>query len=109
VAVEVRPAHSPVSVYLFDPKYKLEGDFLEAESGDGRPKKVDINKMHAYRDAIRDDEGRRAVRCAAILYPGPAMVYAEGLEAVTAYPGLEQAFERRVRELLGEALDSIVA
>ena len=38
---------------------------------------------------------------AAILYPGPDVVYAEGLEAVTAYPGLGQTLERRIRGLLG--------
>ncbi len=106
MAIEIRPLHGPPKVYLFDPKYKLEGEFLEGESSDGRPKKVDIDKMHAYRDAIRDEEGRRLVRYAAILYPGPDMYYAEGLEAIIAYPGLDQALERRIRGLLGKALDS---
>ena len=104
VAVEVRPPYSPARVYLFDPKYKLDGEFTEGESRDGRPKKVDIDNMHAYRDAIRDEEGRRPVRYAAILYPGPGMVYAAGLEALTAYPGFDQTLDRRIRKLLGEAL-----
>jgi hypothetical protein len=106
VAVEVRLPHIPARVYLLDPKYKLEGEFLEGESSDGKPRKVDIDKMHAYRDAIRDEKGRRIVRYAAILYPGPGIAYAGGLEGLTAYPGLDQALERRIRELLGEALDS---
>ena len=108
VTVEVRPSHSPPRLYLFDPKYKLQGEFLEAESGDGSPKKVDIDKMHAYRDAIRDEEGERPVRYAAILYPGPPRAYTEGLEAITAYPGLEQALERRVRKLMSEALNPAI-
>jgi len=107
VAVEVRSPHSPTRVCLFDPKYKLEGEFLEGESGDGRPKKVDIDKMHAYRDAIQDEEGRRPVRYAAILYPGPAIAYAQGLEALTAYPGLGQDLEKRIKELLGKTLESV--
>ena len=42
--------------------------------------------MHAYRDAIRGEEGMRAVRYAAILYPGPEERYAEGLEARVPTP-----------------------
>ncbi len=33
--------------------------------------------MHSYRDAIRDTDLRRAVRYAAILYPGPEVRYAD--------------------------------
>ena len=104
VTVEVHLPHEDTRIYLFDPKYKLEGEYLEVESGDGRPKKVDIDKMHAYRDAIRDEEGRRLVRCAAILYPGPEVRYVKGLEALPAYPGLERVLEQRIEELLREAL-----
>jgi hypothetical protein len=115
VAVEVHSSHERPRIYLFDPKYKLEGEYdpkyklegeyIEGESSDGRPKKVDIDKMHAYRDAIRDKEGRRLVRFAAILYPGPETHYAKGLEALPAYPGSEKPLERRIEELLREALD----
>jgi predicted component of viral defense system (DUF524 family) len=106
VAVEVHPPHQPPRIYLFDPKYKLEGEFLEADGGDGKPKKVDIDKMHAYRDAIRDEEGRRSVRYAAVLYPGTEDVrYATGLEALRAYPGTEKALEWRIGDVLHEALN----
>jgi hypothetical protein len=33
-----------------------------------RPKKVDIDAMHSYGDAIRDESGNRVVRFAAILF-----------------------------------------
>ena len=69
-----------VEVYLLDPKYKLAG-----EGGD-RPKKEDIDKMHAYRDAIRTSSGALAVRYAAILYPGATIEYIEGLAAISAKP-----------------------
>ena len=106
VAVEVHTPDQPPRIYLFDPKYKLEGEFLEAKVGDGKPKKVDIDKMHAYRDAIRDEEGRRAVRYAAVLYPGTEDVrYATGLEALRAYPGTEKVLERRIGDVLREALN----
>ncbi len=103
--MEVQPPNGPPNVYLFDPKYKLEGEFLEGESTDGRPKKVDIDKMHAYRDAIRDEWGTRVVRYSAILYPGPETHYAEGLEALSAYPGLEKPLEKKLEVLMREALD----
>jgi predicted component of viral defense system (DUF524 family) len=91
-------------VYLFDPKYKLEGELIEGESADGKPKKTDIDKMHAYRDAVRGEDGIRVVRYAAILYPGPEVRYSEGLEALRAYPGADQDLEKRIRILLRRAL-----
>ena len=107
VAVEVHPPHVRPRIYLFDPKYKLDGEYLEGESSDGRPKKVDIDKMHAYRDAIRDGNEKRPVCYAAILYPGPEMRYSEGLEALPAYPGSEKTLEQHIRELGREALNSM--
>jgi PD-(D/E)XK nuclease superfamily protein len=77
---------------------------LEGESADGRPKKADIDKMHAYRDAIRGEYAIRVVRYAAILYPGPKERYAEGLEALRAYPGLEHDLDKRIGEVLRRAL-----
>jgi predicted component of viral defense system (DUF524 family) len=106
VAVEVHPPHQPPRIYLFDPKYKLEGEYFEAEGGDGKPKKVDIDKLHAYKDAIQDEEGRRSVCYAAVLYPGTEDVrYATRLEALHAYPGAEKTLERRIRDVLLEALN----
>lgn len=108
VAVEVYPPEEPCRVYLFDPKYKLEGESLGDEDAFGRPKKVDIDKMHTYRDAIRDGENRRPVRYAATLYPGKETChYEEGLEALSAYPGAETPIEQRIENLLREALGPI--
>ncbi len=104
VAVEIHLPHEPPKVYLLDPKYRLEGESLEGEIDDGKPKKVDIDKMHAYRDAIRDENAGRPVRYAAILYPGPRIHYAKGLEALPAYPGLEETLERQLEVVLSEAL-----
>jgi hypothetical protein len=106
-AVEIQQPKSPPRLYLFDPKYKLKGELLEGESPDGRPKKVDIDKMHAYRDAIRDQEDVRAVRHAAILYPGPSISYAEGIEALHAYPGSITILEERLKELFQQALTEL--
>jgi hypothetical protein len=104
VTIEVQPANGPPRLYLFDSKYKLDGELAEGESADGKPKKVDIDKMHAYRDSIRNEKGERVVRYAAVLYPGPRMRYGEGLEAVRAYPGFEEDVEKQVEGLLREAL-----
>ena len=108
VAVEVYPPKGPCRVYLFDPKYKLEGDALGKENASGLPKKVDIDKMHAYRDAIRDGANRRPVRYAATLYPGAETChYEEGLEALSAYPGAETPLEERIEELFRAALNPV--
>lgn len=37
----------------------------------GQPNKIDIDTMHAYRDASRTLDGERIVSYAAIPYPGP--------------------------------------
>jgi predicted component of viral defense system (DUF524 family) len=82
LAVELdRPGHE-TEVYLFDPKYKLRADGEQA-----RPVKDDIDKMHAYRDAIISAKtGERVVRYAAILYPGPSCSYGDGVAALHADP-----------------------
>jgi hypothetical protein len=60
--------------------------------------------MHAYRDAIRDEQGRHVVEYAAILYPGSEVRFDEGLEALQVVPGMEQGFETRLDEVLTAAL-----
>jgi predicted component of viral defense system (DUF524 family) len=49
------------------------------------PKKIDIDKMHAYRDAIRDLGDQPVVDSAAIVYPGPL---ANTVEASRHFPGI---------------------
>lgn len=92
------------ALFLFDPKYKLWGDG-SGTAGDGRPKKEDVDKMHAYRDAIRDRGGGRPVRFAAILYPGPEAWFGSDVAALPALPGGD-AFKGRLRELLREIISA---
>jgi predicted component of viral defense system (DUF524 family) len=103
VTVEViRPGEQPV-LFLFDPKYKLDSE-ADAEPGDGKPKKADIDKMHAYRDAIRGPDERRVVRYAATLYPGPSVRYGDRIEALSAQPLNAAELDARVRAVLLDAL-----
>ena len=99
----VRPGEK-LRMVIFDPKYKLvseatdnptedverkqvSSDFsLDTGSPKGKPKKVDIDKMHAYRDSIRGGSDHHAVSYASILYPGPTVTYGPGLAAVSARP-----------------------
>ncbi len=55
VAAEIHPAQGAPRVLVFDPKYQLEGEVSEGLAPDSKPKKADIDMMHAYRDAIRDE------------------------------------------------------
>jgi PD-(D/E)XK nuclease superfamily protein/uncharacterized protein DUF2357 len=102
VAIEIERPGKPTEVCLFDPKYKL------ASGGDagGKPKKADIDAMHAYRDAIRDGDGRRVIRHASILYPGPSRRFGEGLSAISAVPGATEDLRSELRDALAPALAS---
>ncbi|MFT4039159.1 MAG: DUF2357 domain-containing protein [Thermomicrobiales bacterium] len=108
LAVEIRRPDAPVALYLFDPKYKLDG---EAETGDqsGQPTKTDIDKMHAYRDAIRDHDNGRVVTMAAILYPGRDFDFGPDVLALRAYPSSELALKGRLREIFRQALQPVAS
>jgi predicted component of viral defense system (DUF524 family) len=105
IVVEICNAASPLRLYLFDPKYKLDGNLQNDETPDGKPKKVDIDKMHAYRDAIRDAAGSRVVESAMILYPGPAVTYAAGIGALQAVPGRSDLLAERLHSIFEDALN----
>jgi len=102
IAVEVERPGERGSICIFDPKYKLRGEDV---GEDGKPKKEDVDTMHAYRDAIRDGEGRRVVRHAAILYPGPSKAFGDGLGAISAVPGATTSLREELRAVLTSALD----
>jgi len=91
-------------IALLDPKYKLRSEDIESSHTDGRPKKVDIDAMHAYRDAIRDIRGDQVVSYAAIMYPGATKTFAPGLQALQARPSsvepLRVQLERLARGVL---------
>jgi hypothetical protein len=95
IAIEIEH-NGHKQVYLFDPKYKLG-------SGDHKPQKVDIDKMHAYRDAIIN-QGKRTVKYAAILYPGDFQSYDEGLQALSAQPGNIDKLRKTLYQVLQKAL-----
>jgi hypothetical protein len=105
IAVEIERPDGTAEICLFDPKYKLESGGDEQ----GKPKKADIDTMHAYRDAIRDGEGRRVVRHASILYPGPSRSFGEGLGAVSAVPGAAEAMRDELRKALVPLLSAAKA
>lgn len=91
IALEITNQYGETKVYIFDPKYKLESDGLydSDNSSKGKPKKVDIDKMHAYRDSIQDINGNRVVEFAATLYPGDTIFYDKGLAAIRLIPSEE--------------------
>jgi predicted component of viral defense system (DUF524 family) len=109
IAIEIRAPERSPQVLVLDPKYKLDSEWEGEIRGGARPVKTDLDKMHAYRDAIRDDSGRHVVRYAAILYPGDAVRYPPGedlpqVEALRAYPGDETALRERLQTVLNAAL-----
>jgi len=91
-----------IDVYVFDPKYKLQSD--DSANVQARPKKVDVDAMHAYRDAIRDAAGGHVVRHAALLYPGGDHSYGSGLTAWRARPGDAEHLRASARTVLEPAL-----
>lgn len=108
LTVEVVSADGQVGLWLLDPKYKLDSEanpeVQQDSAPQGQPKKVDIDKMHAYRDAIRDEHGAHVVRSAAILYPGKDHHYLTGLAALSAIPGREPQLRERLLDHLREAV-----
>ncbi len=100
IAIEISDARGMTDVWIFDPKYKLESEQAVAEEPFGRPKKEDIDAMHAYRDALRDSSGSRVVKYAAILYPGESKSYTDGLEAIRAVPTATEPLGAHLRRVL---------
>ena len=106
LAVEISRIGTPTRVLLFDPKYKLDGEIEGGMTGT-RPLKTDIDKMHTYRDAIRDAEGNRTVEYAAILYPGEGVRFPADpdvppqVEALRADPGNSEFLSDRLSRLFG--------
>jgi hypothetical protein len=86
LALEIERPDGKLQVIVLDPKYKLESDMSGDEGCRITPKKEDIDKMHAYRDAIRTAAGESCVIYAAILYPGPSFEYGS-VGAISALPG----------------------
>jgi predicted component of viral defense system (DUF524 family) len=104
IAIEIKTPDQQTRVILFDPKYKLWSERQPGGTFKGRPKKTDIDKMHAYRDSIRDASGRRVVEYAAILYPGRSYGFRVGIGAIGAIPGAESEFGKVVSSVLSRAL-----
>lgn len=100
VAIELRSADGQTDVILFDPKYKLDAD----DEGSGLPVKSDVDKMHAYRDAVRSRDGRHVVRFAGTIYPGQTRFYGTDVAAIGGLPGSAD-----IRVTLTEILGSILA
>jgi hypothetical protein len=91
-------------IYIFDPKYKLQSEQQEGQGAKARPKKVDIDAMHSYRDAIRDADEAHVVQFAGILYPGPTELFEDGLAAIRADPAYADEARHSIREVLSEAI-----
>jgi predicted component of viral defense system (DUF524 family) len=112
VVVEISNGNKPPTLLVFDPKYKLrsedqpptEGADADEAVPPGQPKKLDIDRMHAYRDAIRTADNARVVRYAAILYPGAEVRYPPGIEALITDPSRSEELRARLRSVIGEAI-----
>lgn len=104
IVLDVRNRDSVPRLFIFDPKYKLDSEGLDEKGLTGRPKKSDIDKMHAYRDAIRGDGNRQVVNYAAILYPGPSQHFGGNVAALQAVGGHEAGLRMELDAVLSSAL-----
>ena len=100
ITIRLRSPLGDTRLLLLDPKYRLDSGGDEV----GRPKKEDIDKMHAYRDAIRDRDGNRVVEAAAILYPGPTQDFGHGIAAFSARPDAVSNLQAELRFWLDSLL-----
>jgi hypothetical protein len=103
ILIEVQQENQS-QLLLFDPKYKLDSEISDANDPGAHPKKGDIDKMHAYRDSIRDASAKRVVSFASILYPGPTIRYGDGIAALKAMPGEDDELTTCVGGILATAL-----
>jgi predicted component of viral defense system (DUF524 family) len=109
VVLELERSDGSVDIWLFDPKYKLDSEDAKADAPPGgAPVKTDIDAMHAYRDAIRDQAGTARVRYAAILYPGPSVAYSNGLAAIRAHPLGDSELRRHLVDVVRRCMTSAV-
>lgn len=98
LVVETRYADGTIALLILDPKYKIAD-----RGGTIGPAKADIDKMHAYRDAIFHRAHGRVVRHAAILYPGPSRDFGGVVSAISADPLHADALAASVCRLFGSA------
>jgi len=97
LALEIMtPDQEIPSVYLFETKYKLQHP-------QDKPYKADIDKLHAYRDAILY-QGQKIVHHAVLLYLGQTYHYPSGLQALQAHPDHEEALHQELDSILSQAL-----
>ena len=104
IVLEVRSPDSVPRLFVFDPKYKLDSEDLDEKGSGGDPQKTDIDKMHAYRDAILGEGGNRVVEYAAILYPGPSQHFGDNIAALQAVGGRETRLRVKLDAVLAKAL-----
>lgn len=62
---------------IFEVKYRMDTE---------RARKADLDKVHAYRDALRDASGRALVTLGVLLYPGPTQDYSPFIQAWESRP-----------------------
>lgn len=78
ISLKLLQKGQPSKLLVFDTKYRAASNL---------PLKEDLDKLHAYRDAIRSAEGQPALWRAILLYPGSRQSYREALEAWQLLPG----------------------
>ena len=100
VTVDIRRRGGASEFIVFDPKYKLVAD----DEGSGTPVKADVDKMHAYRDAIRGPGNTHVVRFSATIYPGQSIWYGEDVAALGAQPERPDGFIDEARSVLRRIL-----
>jgi predicted component of viral defense system (DUF524 family) len=96
---------------IFDPKYRYSLQF-------GEDPESAVNKMHVYKDSIRDIEGNKIVSNAYILYPGKVgeplkegdiefkVGASEMIGAVALRPASEEELTLRKEKLVSLICDS---
>ncbi len=106
IVVTVEKPEEATRMLVLDPKYKLDSEFSQDGESDGQPKKEDIDKMHAYRDAIRSPDGSQPVVCAGILYPGGDVSFGNEIAAISALPGQADSLKERIRDIVAPLIAS---
>jgi hypothetical protein len=110
LVIEIHRSGRHPRLLVFDPKYNVHaGDTTDSELDPAlRPIKGDVDKMHTYRDSIRDECGRRVVEYAATLYPGPSQYFGDSLAALGAIPGDVAQLSHELRSIFRDNISGFL-
>lgn len=120
-AITIETPGKPLTILLFDPKYWVDYQKVDARAKKKKstkpeendiaqtlpliePLKDDVDKMIRYREMVKAANNGSEIRYSAILYPGKRKQLNPDLEAVPAHPSNRDGLQKTVYDVLRRQL-----